>query len=81
MEFGSYVRTLRVQNNLLLRELSSMLGIDSAILSKIERGDRNATKEQLIKICNSFPKESKKLKVNWLSQKIVTEIQLSLIHI
>ena len=74
-KFGSYLRNLRIKNKLLLRELASELGIDSAILSKIERGERNATKEQINKLCMVFPKETKKLKVLWLSYKIVAEIR------
>jgi HTH-type transcriptional regulator, competence development regulator len=56
---GQLIRNNRKQNNLLLRELAAIVEIDTAILSKIERGERFPTDEQIQKF-------SKALKNAWL---------------
>ena len=48
MDFGNHIRELREAQNLLLRELAASLDMDVAYLSKIERGNRAARKEQVI---------------------------------
>jgi len=40
MQFGEYLRNLRKERHLLQREIASMLQMDMALLSKIERGTR-----------------------------------------
>ena len=48
MEFGEYIRSLREKRNLLLREMAANLNMDVAYLSKIERGNRMARREQVV---------------------------------
>src|SRR5680860_254388 len=47
---GEILREKREKKGLLLRQVAAMLDIDTAILSKIERSERKASKEQNIKI-------------------------------
>ena len=42
MTFGEYIREIREEQQLLLREVASQMNIDTALLSKIERGTRIA---------------------------------------
>jgi transcriptional regulator with XRE-family HTH domain len=49
-QFGNKIRTLREEQNLLLRQVASILEMDTAQLSKIERGERQAKKETVLKI-------------------------------
>lgn len=52
-KFGDLIRAKREEQDMLLRHLSAELDIDTAQLSKIERGERTAKREhvhQLIKI-------------------------------
>ena len=44
-QFGNRIRNLREEKNLLLRQVASLLEMDTAQLSKIERGERQAKKE------------------------------------
>lgn len=68
---GEHVRTLRRKRNVLLRELASKLNIDSAMLSKMERGIRSFRKED-IEILSLFFKQGKKeLYTMWLADKIL----------
>ncbi len=41
------MRELRLKQNLLLRQLGSLLDVDTSIISKIERRERQLKKEQI----------------------------------
>lgn len=56
--FGERLRNLREQAKLSLREVATELGIDTSLLGKIERNERQPTKEQ-IKLIASFFKVDK----------------------
>lgn len=57
-----------------LRTVVAYLDIDQAILSKIERGQRNASREQVIKLAEFFKIKENDLLVSWLSDKLVHEV-------
>mgnify|MGYP003596475697 FL=1 len=71
---GETIRKLREEKGLPLRTVSAYLDIDQAILSKIERGQRNASREQVIKLADFFKVKENDLLVFWLSDKLVYEI-------
>lgn len=71
---GETIRKLREEKGLPLRTVSAYLDIDQAILSKIERGQRNANREQVIKLANFFKVKEDDLLVFWLSDKLVYEV-------
>lgn len=72
---GEIIREKRVKKGLLLRHLSAILDIDTAILSKIERGERKATREQIIKLAEILELDKETLLIQYLSEKIIYEIQ------
>lgn len=72
--FGDLIRRLRTEQNLPLRKVASYLDIDQAILSKIERGKRRATREQVLGLSSFFKIDRDLLLVSWLSDKIVDEL-------
>ena len=45
--FGAYLREMREHKGLPLRKVAAQLDVDTSILSKIERDERNATVEML----------------------------------
>jgi transcriptional regulator with XRE-family HTH domain len=71
---GETIRKLREEKELPLRIVSAYLDIDQAILSKIERGQRNANREQVIKLAEFFKVKENELLVSWLSDKLVYEV-------
>lgn len=73
--FGDTIRKLREQNVLPLRTVAAFLDIDQAILSKIERGQRKPTREQVVKLAEYFNVKTDDLLVSWLSDKLVYEVQ------
>jgi transcriptional regulator with XRE-family HTH domain len=72
---GEILREKREEKGLLLRHVSAELGIDTAILSKIERSERKATKEQIIKLAEILELNEEDLLVQYLSEKILYEIK------
>jgi transcriptional regulator with XRE-family HTH domain len=72
---GEIIRKLRERDNLLLRELASGIVIDQALLSKIERGERIATKKQIISLAIYFNIDQNELLSQWLGEKIAHEIR------
>jgi len=72
---GEILREKREKKELLLRHVSAKLDIDTAILSKIERGERKASKEQIIKLAKILDLDKEKLVIQYLSEKILYEIK------
>ncbi len=68
--FGNKIRTLREEQNLLLRQVASILEMDTAQLSKIERGERQAKKETVLKIAVILKVSDKELLTLWLADQI-----------
>ncbi len=71
---GDIIRQQREKKGLPLRIVAGFLNIDQAILSKIERGQRKASKEQVLKLAEYFNVDKEELLVAWLSDKIVYEL-------
>lgn len=74
LSIGEQIRKLREDNGLPLRKVAAELDIDQSILSKIERGERKASKEQIIHIARIFNVDEKKLLINYLSDKVLYEL-------
>ncbi|NJX16816.1 MULTISPECIES: helix-turn-helix domain-containing protein [Flavobacteriaceae] len=71
MTFGEYIREIREEQQLLLREVASQMNIDTALLSKIERGTRMARKEQAEALAKVLKQNKSELLQYWLADKIV----------
>lgn len=72
--FGETIRRLREEKELPLRTVAAFLDIDQAILSKIERGKRNASRELVVKLAGFFKVNENDLLVLWLSDKLLSEV-------
>lgn len=59
---------------MLLRQLAAVIDMDTAILSKVERGERKARREQVEKIAKALDLDVKKLVIEYLSEIIAYEI-------
>jgi predicted nucleotidyltransferase/plasmid maintenance system antidote protein VapI len=73
--FGDAIRKQREEKELPLRKVAAYLDIDQAILSKIERGKRKATRELVLKLAAFFQVVEDDLLVAWLSDKLVYELE------
>lgn len=72
---GQKIRSLRESQELLLRQVAASIEIDQALLSKIERGERIATKNQVIALASFFEIDERELLTLWLGEKIAYEIK------
>lgn len=70
MSFGQHIKQLREQNQLLQRQIASILEIDTAMLSKIERGERRAKREYIPALANLFKANEKELFNIWLADQV-----------
>lgn len=59
---------------MLLRQLAALIDMDTAILSKVERGVRRARREQVEKIAKALDLNENELMVEYLSENIAYEI-------
>ena len=67
---GQKIRELREKQNLLLRQVAAHLEVDTALMSKIERGERNASKEQVIQIADFLKANQEELLTLWIADKV-----------
>ncbi|WP_291275884.1 helix-turn-helix transcriptional regulator [Flavobacterium sp.] len=72
---GELIRAFRESKGLLLRQVASTLEVDPSLLSKIERGDKRPTKEQVKRLAKLFETEEKELMLAYLSDRLVYEIR------
>lgn len=72
---GDTIRKLREGKGMALEAVAAVLYIDPAILSKVERGQRKPTREQVIKMAEYFKVKENDLLVTWLSDKLVYELK------
>lgn len=68
------LKIAREQKSLKTREVAQLLGIDQALISKFETGNRKPTKDQLVKLANLLEIDLEKIVVLWLKDKILHEI-------
>ncbi|MDI9366648.1 MAG: helix-turn-helix transcriptional regulator [Flavobacterium sp.] len=74
-QFGSKIRTLREEQKLYLRQVASLLDMDTAQLSKIEKGIRQMKKEQITVIANIYKFDKAELETLWLADQIVEVVK------
>lgn len=69
-KLGEIFRQERENNELLLRQAAAKLDIDQAVLSKIERCERKATKDQLKNFSTLYNLDLNTITIGWNSEKI-----------
>ena len=71
---GEKIRTIRESKGLLLRQVAAYLEIDSALISKIERGERRLTRDQVVKLANYYLVPEGELLTLWLCDKVLDTV-------
>ena len=74
-QFGERVRTLREKQNLYLRQVAPLLEMDTAQLSKIEKGLRQLKREQIPTIAHILKADEDELLTLWLSDQIYAVVK------
>jgi transcriptional regulator with XRE-family HTH domain len=67
---GKKLRELRERKGLLLRQIAAELEVDTALMSKLERGERRAQREHIKQLASILKVEEDKLVILWLADKI-----------
>ncbi|MDY5066563.1 MAG: helix-turn-helix transcriptional regulator [Prevotella sp.] len=75
MIFGNKIRELRDEQGVLQRQLAALLEIDTPMFSKIERGDRRAKREQVIKLAQYLHQDEKDMLTLWLADKFIDVVK------
>ena len=71
---GQIIRIKRRDLGLLLRQVAAHVDINQAILSKIEKGERKPSKENIVKIAEILELDEQELMIQFISDKIAYEI-------
>ena len=68
--FGDKIKTLRERQHLYLRQVAAHLEIDTALLSKIEKGVRNLKKEHIPKLAEVLNADKEELLTLYLADQL-----------
>ena len=74
-QFGERIRALRERQNLYLRQVAPLLEMDTAQLSKIEKGMRQLKREQIPIIAQILKVSSDELMTLWLADQIYAVVK------
>ncbi|MCZ8089203.1 helix-turn-helix transcriptional regulator [Flavobacterium sp.] len=72
--FGEHLRNLRENQNLTLKNVAEQIGIDTSLLAKIERNERQPTKQIIKQVAEFFKCSEQELLNNFLSDQIAYKI-------
>ena len=72
--FGEHLRNLRETQSLTLKNVSDQIGIDTSLLAKIERNERQPTKHIIKQVAEFFKCNEQELLYNFLSDQIAYKI-------
>jgi transcriptional regulator with XRE-family HTH domain len=74
LSFGEQLRYLREEAHLSLKFVSEQIRVDTSLLAKIERNERQATKQIITKVADFFKVDEKELQETFLSDIIAYKI-------
>lgn len=75
MIIGKKLRELREEKGLLLRQVAAELEVDTAYISKMERGEKNIKKEFIIQLATIYNHDQDELIALWLADKIFDTVK------
>jgi transcriptional regulator with XRE-family HTH domain len=74
ISFGKQLRALRESEKLTLKVVAEQINIDISLLAKIERNERQPTRQIIKEVALFFQCDEKKLQDNFLSDQIAYKI-------
>lgn len=69
------LRSQRESKELLLREVAALIEVDTALISKMEKGDRKPTREQVEKLAVALDLNPTQLLTLWLSERVYEDVK------
>lgn len=70
MFLGKRIKELREEKGLVQRQLAAELEVDTPMYSKIERGERKAKREHVLKLANLLQADVDELLTLWLAGQV-----------
>ena len=74
-KFGSLIRRKREEKSMLLRHLAAELDIDTALMSKIERGERTAKRLYVQRLIEIFKLDKAEAIALWLADQVYALVE------
>jgi transcriptional regulator with XRE-family HTH domain len=69
-QFSEHIRNLRETLKIRQREVAACLKADTAFVSKLEKGERQARREQVLLLAELFKVDKEELLSLWLAEKV-----------
>lgn len=73
-EFGELLRSLRLKQGLLLRQVAAATEVDTSMVSKFENGERFPSREQVERLALLFHVPEKQMLIQAFSDKLVSDL-------
>jgi len=73
-KLGEILRELRKEKGLPLRKVAAQLDMDTAIMSKMERGERKLTREIVVRLAEIYQHDLEPLMIQFLCERVLFEI-------
>ncbi len=71
---GQKIRETREKQKLLLRQVAAHIEVDTALMSKAERGERNLSREQVLKLAKFLNSSVEDFISLWLCDKVIEAV-------
>ena len=72
---GNRIKEIRAEQDVRQRQLADMLDIDVPMYSKIERGERRAKREQVVRLAEFLNQDKTEFLSLWLADKILDAVE------
>jgi transcriptional regulator with XRE-family HTH domain len=69
-QFSEHIRNLREKRKIRQREFAACLKADTAFVSKLEKGERQARRKQVLLLVELFTVDKEELLSLWLAEKV-----------
>ena len=69
------IRDIRLQKEIVLREVASATGIDQTIINKFELGERKPSRKQVIKLADFYGLDKDELIIAWKSDFVYNDLK------
>lgn len=73
IQLGRLIQQKRLEQNLPLRKIAAELDIDTSTLSKIEKGERQASLRMIPTLARIFNLNLRELQIEFISEKLIQE--------
>ncbi len=75
LSFGEIIKNARLDKGLDQKDVQSETGIDHSLLSRLEKGERMPSREQVFHLADFYKLERNHLLIAWKSDKIISAMK------